>query len=994
MLIVKKGVKIFSSLLFFIFLVSFISADSFGYNTEDAEAGIEVTTNFYTGNLTNLSQLGDTNIPAPTDNYVLTWDDATHMWIAEAASAVGDTNESTRFGNLVAADCEGTDKVIGVQINGTVLCGVDISGAGGSYNVTYDALNSTYGIYWYNYTGTGNYYYNMSDGVGLWTTNGTIIYNDTATQFGIGTSSPLEYLHIMGDTIIETTDAYGVLHFGNYPDQAKIMGYDNTGGSVMAFYAGGQEVFKVGLAETVVNEGGLDGNFRIESSDITNIFFVDSANDKIGIGTSTPTHELNIIGSANVTENVTASYYFGNGTFLTGLSNLYSGIKWAYNQTVGSLVYLATASTNLQSNISAVNTSLITKINAISGGNASWNESLADTLYPEIKWGYNFTIGTFNQYGQWWYNMSDGGADGSYNLTYANWNKTYADTLYALIKWGYNMSDGGADGSYNLTYANWNKTYADTLYPEIKWGYNMSDGFGNTINGTRLTIENITNFDYNYNQSDGSYNVTYQKWAYNETFNESTLSTIYHNATQSTLVDGTLNAGSLLDTQHSDGHYDGKTFNFTEDAGSPGLDLRINFTGIEDFNRGVIRYKTSSLSGSFPIIQMWNYEDSVWEDYPSMGASLTFATITQPVFDSDNHVSGGIAQMRIYKAANGNTNNHYYVDWISIASGFGTPSGEEIDPYSFHRNENLNNTGFNITADYFFGDGSQLTNLPSGNSSWNESLASTLYSAIQWGYNQTIGSLVYLATASDNLQSNISAVNTSLIARYDPYNYNMSDGGADGSYNLTYANNNKTFFDTLYSPIKWAYNQTTPFITWLSSFVYNYNQTYTGGTYNSTYDAFAPDGSYNLTYSNWNKTYADTLYSLIKWSYNMTLDSDFDYNMSTPYDDFNYNMSDGGADGSYNLTYSNWNKTYADTLYSLIKWSYNMTLDSDFDYNMSTPYDDFNYNMSDGYAPMDYTNIAMTNQTNHFVPNQNMTNNNITGVQCIVFQSGGSICTA
>jgi len=450
----KKDSLVKTFLLLSIFFISFISA--FGYDTEDAEVGdIEVTTNFYTGNLTNLSQLEDINVPAPTDNYVLTWDDATHMWVAEAASAVGDTNESTRFGNLVTADCGGTDKVIGVQINGTVLCGADISGAGSSYNVTYDALNSTYGIYWYNYTGTGNYYYNMSDGVGLWTTNGTIIYNDTATQFGIGTSSPLEYLHIMGDTIIETTDAYGVLHFGNYPDQAKIMGYDNTGGSVMAFYVGGQEVFKVGLAETVVNEGGLDGNFRIESSNITNIFFVDSTHDKIGIGTLTPTHELNIIGSANITENVTASYYFGNGTFLTGLSNLYSGIKWAYNQTIGSLVYLATASTNLQSNISAVNTSLITKIDAISGGNASWNESLADTLYPEIKWGYNFTTGTFNQYGQWWYNMSDGtGADGSYNLTYSNWNKTYADTLYALIK----------------------------------WGYNMTDGFGNTINGTLIII--------------------------------------------------------------------------------------------------------------------------------------------------------------------------------------------------------------------------------------------------------------------------------------------------------------------------------------------------------------------------------------------------------------------------------------------------------------------------------------------------------------------------
>jgi len=69
----------------------------------------------------------------------------------------------------------------------------------------------------------------------------------------------------------------------------------------MDFYAGGQLLFSVGLAETVVNDDGLEGNFRIESSNITNIFFVNSITDKIGIGTSTPQQELNIIGSGNIT---------------------------------------------------------------------------------------------------------------------------------------------------------------------------------------------------------------------------------------------------------------------------------------------------------------------------------------------------------------------------------------------------------------------------------------------------------------------------------------------------------------------------------------------------------------------------------------------------------------------------------------------------------------------------------------------------------------------
>jgi hypothetical protein len=198
-------------------------------------------------------------------------------------------------------------------------------------------------------------------------------------------------------------------------------------------------------------------------------------------------------------------------------------------------------------------------------------------------------------------------------------------------------------------------------------------------------------------------------------FNDTKLATIYYNATQSLTVAGTIDGGTLVDTQHQDGKYDGNTFNFSEVSATPGLDLRINFTGITTFNQGVMRYKTASgLSGAYPIIQMWNYDTSAWEDYPPIAQSLTFATITQPVFDSSDHVSGGVAQMRIYKATKGNTGNKYYIDWIAISKGFGTPSGEEVDPYSYHKDENINAIGYNITADYLKGnmDWTNLTNYP------------------------------------------------------------------------------------------------------------------------------------------------------------------------------------------------------------------------------------------------------------------------------------------
>ena len=225
----------------------------------------------------------------------------------------------------------------------------------------------------------------------------------------------------------------------------------------------------------------------------------------------------------------------------------------------------------------------------------------------------------------------------------------------------------------------------------------------------------VTDFLGGSGSGDGSYNITYDLWAYNQTnvaqadwlyndgldiyFNESKLSTIYYNATQVADVVGTIDAGSLADTQHQDGNYDGVTLNFTEDSGSPGLDLRMNFTGIDNFNLGVIRYYTSSLAGDYPVIQVWDYDKSDWEDYPLLAESETFATIEQPVFDSDDHISEGVVQMRLYKLANGNTQNHYYVDWVAIAKGYGTPAGEEVDPSSLHISK-LNLTQFEYNSGF------------------------------------------------------------------------------------------------------------------------------------------------------------------------------------------------------------------------------------------------------------------------------------------------------
>lgn len=113
-----------------------------------------------------------------------------------------DTNETTRFTYLTDTDCPAGQLVIGVQVNGTVLCAADSgSGSGNPFdqwlnttnNVTFYNLtitqdiiigstgvsqwlyNQTQSIYFYNQTFVGSFNYNQTDTA--------YFYNMTDTQY-------------------------------------------------------------------------------------------------------------------------------------------------------------------------------------------------------------------------------------------------------------------------------------------------------------------------------------------------------------------------------------------------------------------------------------------------------------------------------------------------------------------------------------------------------------------------------------------------------------------------------------------------------------------------------------------------------------------------------------------------------------------------------------------------------------------------------------------
>ena len=69
------------------------------------------------------------------------------------------------------------------------------------------------------------------------------------------------------------------------------------GSDVVGFSTGGAQRFKLTTTEAVVNEVSNDYDFRVESNGNTHMLFVDAGNDRVGIGTSSPSDILTVAGN-------------------------------------------------------------------------------------------------------------------------------------------------------------------------------------------------------------------------------------------------------------------------------------------------------------------------------------------------------------------------------------------------------------------------------------------------------------------------------------------------------------------------------------------------------------------------------------------------------------------------------------------------------------------------------------------------------------------------
>jgi len=607
--------------------------------------------------------------------------------------------------------------------------------------------------------------------------------------------------------------------------------------------------------------------------------------------------------------------------------------------------------------------------NIAAGDNSSWNESYADTLYYSItnpSGFYNssdFSIGDYYTavevlaFG--YYNSSDfvitdyylkSNPANYWNDTYATFNKTYADGLYItqgneenlnvnssdywdtyntanttwfenlagvlslklseLTSWadswiGTKTTDDLIEGSNNFyDNSSWNESYASGLY----YGIDNPSGFYNSTDFNISNYYNSTETDIAIETANTSMKgyVDIQDIAYNTTqtnYVDSKLTTVYYNASAIQVVTGT-GQGIISDLQsHGDDSYN------VSEVGSD-FDLRVNFTGVTNFNQVIYRYKTEIAEPHILHVWVWDYDSEDWGSLAEEGARENFGIFTYPILCGCNHSAGGIVQLKFEVDGGLPAKTHkWQFDWIAISDGPATPSGSESDPFSLRKDGTTPLTGnwdagdFNITAQYFLGNGSHLN------------------------------------VNSSDYWDNLNTINTT----------QMEDNS--GTLNIK-----EGWLTTL----------------WNSIFGTKTTDDLTEGS-NNFYDN-----------SSWNETYADTLYYSITNPSGFYNSSDFsisDYYTSIVIDGFNY----------WNDTYATFNKTYADGLYADISIDGTVT-------NISTTFP-----LSGGDITTTGT-ISITNDGigdtqleyntgQHLTTTSNPTFNNQTITDCIIFSSGGKICS-
>ena len=227
---------------------------------------------------------------------------------SSAANAVELTNSAT--GNAVVVGAMGSDSNVDINLTPKGTGKVNVTTSLAVDNITTDgntiSSTDTNGNINLSPNGTGKVYITNDSYLSTLIIESTIDGTQTAPDLDLykNSASPADGDYIGNITWnAENSDGDKHLYFQMLARSMDVTAGTEDGAMEMWSHTNGgnYERFTINPTEVVVNESSIISDFRVESNGDANCLFVDGTNDRVGIGTSSPSQLLDVDGTANVT---------------------------------------------------------------------------------------------------------------------------------------------------------------------------------------------------------------------------------------------------------------------------------------------------------------------------------------------------------------------------------------------------------------------------------------------------------------------------------------------------------------------------------------------------------------------------------------------------------------------------------------------------------------------------------------------------------------------
>jgi hypothetical protein len=105
-----------------------------------------------------------------------------------------------------------------------------------------------------------------------------------------------------GMSIFASNTGTSNIYFADQDSQnTGIIAYDHSD-NTLAFQANGVQNSKLKASETIFNDAAADIDFRVEGTSEANLLFINAGDNKVGIGTASPTYELDVVGDISMNQ--------------------------------------------------------------------------------------------------------------------------------------------------------------------------------------------------------------------------------------------------------------------------------------------------------------------------------------------------------------------------------------------------------------------------------------------------------------------------------------------------------------------------------------------------------------------------------------------------------------------------------------------------------------------------------------------------------------------